>query len=55
VTYSFTASSRDTRYYSGTQGDLQVEMGMYGRNHVLRPRFPPRAPPGWLLRTEMWN
>src|SRR6266436_4675072 len=28
VTYSFTASSPGTRaYYSGTQGDLQVEMG----------------------------
>src|SRR5205823_14598780 len=31
VTYTFTASSPGTRaYYSGTQGDLQVEMGLYG-------------------------
>ena len=35
VTYTFTASSPGTRaYYSGTQGDLQVEMGLYG---ALRP------------------
>ncbi len=31
VTYSFQAASPGTRaYYSGSQGDLQVEMGMYG-------------------------
>jgi FtsP/CotA-like multicopper oxidase with cupredoxin domain len=31
VTYKFTASAPGTRaYYSGTQGDLQVEMGLYG-------------------------
>jgi FtsP/CotA-like multicopper oxidase with cupredoxin domain len=31
VTYTFTATTPGTRaYYSGTQGDLQVEMGMYG-------------------------
>ena len=31
VTYTFLASSPGTRtYYSGTQGDLQVEMGLYG-------------------------
>jgi len=31
VSYTFTASSPGTRaYYSGTQGDLQVEMGLYG-------------------------
>jgi len=36
VTYSFVASSPGTRaYYSGTQGDLQVEMGMYGAIIVL--------------------
>src|SRR6267378_6951970 len=36
VTYSFTASSPGTRaYYSGTQGDLQVEMGLYGAIIVL--------------------
>src|SRR5262249_55857477 len=36
VTYSFTASSPGTRaYYSGTQADLQVEMGLYGAIIVL--------------------
>jgi len=36
VSYSFTASSPGTRaYYSGTQGDLQVEMGLYGAIIVL--------------------
>jgi len=36
VTYSFTPSSPGTRaYYSGTQGDLQVEMGLYGAIIVL--------------------
>ncbi len=36
VTYRFTAPSPGTRaYYSGTQGDLQVEMGLYGALIVL--------------------
>jgi FtsP/CotA-like multicopper oxidase with cupredoxin domain len=36
VTYTFTAGSPGTRaYYSGTQGDLQVEMGLYGAVIVL--------------------
>lgn len=36
VSYTFTASSPGTRaYYSGTQGDLQVEMGLYGAIIVL--------------------
>jgi FtsP/CotA-like multicopper oxidase with cupredoxin domain len=36
VTYTFTASSPGTRaYYSGTQGDLQVEMGLFGAIVVL--------------------
>jgi len=36
VTYTFTPSSPGTRaYYSGTQGDLQVEMGLYGAIIVL--------------------
>src|SRR5256885_14579020 len=31
VTYAFTAGTPGTRaYYSGTQGDLQVGMGLYG-------------------------
>ena len=43
VTYSFTASSPGTRaYYSGTQGDLQVEMGLHGAIVVL-PRNVPAA------------
>jgi FtsP/CotA-like multicopper oxidase with cupredoxin domain len=36
VSYTFTASTPGTRaYYSGTQGDLQVEMGLYGAIIVL--------------------
>ncbi len=36
VTYTFTASTPGTRaYYSGTQADLQVEMGLYGVVIVL--------------------
>jgi FtsP/CotA-like multicopper oxidase with cupredoxin domain len=42
VTYTFIAGSPGTRsYYSGTQGDLQVEMGMYGAIIVL-----PKSVPG---------
>ena len=41
VTYAFTAGSPGTRaYYSGTQSDLQVEMGLYGAIIVL-PATPP--------------
>jgi FtsP/CotA-like multicopper oxidase with cupredoxin domain len=36
VTYSFVATTPGTHsYYSGTQGDLQVEMGLYGALIVL--------------------
>jgi FtsP/CotA-like multicopper oxidase with cupredoxin domain len=36
VTYTFVASTPGTRaYYSGTQGDLQVEIGLYGAIIVL--------------------
>jgi hypothetical protein len=43
VTYTFTASSPGTRaYYSGTQSDLQVEMGLYGAVIVL-PKTVPTA------------
>jgi len=36
VTYTFVASTPGTHsYYSGTQGDLQVEMGLYGALIVL--------------------
>jgi len=41
VTYTFVASSPGTRsYYSGTQGDLQVEMGLYGAIIVLPKNVP---------------
>jgi FtsP/CotA-like multicopper oxidase with cupredoxin domain len=41
VTYTFTASSPGTHaYYSGTQGDLQVEMGLYGAIIVLPSAVP---------------
>jgi len=36
VTYTFTATTPGTHtYYSGTQGDLQIEMGLYGALIVL--------------------
>ena len=34
---------RDASYYSGTQGDLQIEMGLYGALIVL-PSVPGRQP-----------
>jgi FtsP/CotA-like multicopper oxidase with cupredoxin domain len=41
VTYTFKAASPGTRaYYSGTQGDLQVEMGLYGAVIVLPASVP---------------
>lgn len=41
VTYTFTASTPGTHaYYSGTQGDLQVEMGLYGALIVLPANVP---------------
>jgi hypothetical protein len=41
VTYTFVASSPGTHaYYSGTQGDLQVEMGLYGAIVVLPSTIP---------------
>src|SRR5580704_2281386 len=41
VTYKFTATTPGTHaYYSGTQGDLQIEMGLYGAVIVL-PASPP--------------
>lgn len=45
VTYTFTATSPGTRaYYSGTQGDLQIEMGLYGAVVVLPTRPPAGLP-----------
>src|SRR5437773_5798183 len=41
VTYHLVATSPGTRaYYSGTQGDLQVEMGLYGAIIVLPSSSP---------------
>src|SRR5271165_1711840 len=41
VTYTFVASSPGTHaYYSGTQGDLQIEMGLYGALVVLPSSAP---------------
>jgi FtsP/CotA-like multicopper oxidase with cupredoxin domain len=41
VTYTFTATTPGTHsYYSGTQGDLQVEMGLYGAIVVLPTAVP---------------
>ncbi len=41
VTYTFVASSPGTHaYYSGTQGDLQIEMGLYGAVVVLPASIP---------------
>jgi FtsP/CotA-like multicopper oxidase with cupredoxin domain len=38
VTYTFTASQAGTHvYYSGTQADLQIEMGLYGTIIVVPP------------------
>jgi len=43
VSYTFVASSPGTRaYYSGTQGDLQIDMGLYGAVIVL-PKSVPAA------------
>ena len=53
VTYAFTAGSPGTRaYYSGTQGDLQVEMGLYGAIVVL-PATPQAACDGGVHATNV--
>ncbi len=47
VTYSFVAASPGTRaYYSGTQGDLQVEMGLFGAIIVLPAAVPANCTTG---------
>ncbi|MHB8524528.1 MAG: multicopper oxidase domain-containing protein, partial [Limisphaerales bacterium] len=47
VTYSFVADTPGTHaYYSGTQGDLQVEMGLYGALIVL-PNLSGAVPTGY--------
>jgi FtsP/CotA-like multicopper oxidase with cupredoxin domain len=48
VTYTFTASAPGTHaYYSGTQGDLQVEMGLYGAVIVLPATTPANCDAGY--------
>jgi FtsP/CotA-like multicopper oxidase with cupredoxin domain len=47
VTYTFTASSPGTHsYYSGTQGDLQIEMGLYGAIIVIPSTIPANCTTG---------
>ena len=47
ITYTFVASSPGTHaYYSGTQGDLQVEMGLYGAVVVLPASVPANCTTG---------
>jgi FtsP/CotA-like multicopper oxidase with cupredoxin domain len=60
VTYTFTASTPGTRaYYSGTQGDLQVEMGLYGAIIVLPASAPTACTTGLaaqnLVAEAHWN
>jgi len=51
VSYSFVASSPGTRaYYSGTQADLQVEMGLYGAIIVLPSTIPANCTSGLAAR-----
>ncbi len=53
VTYTFIASSPGTRaYYSGTQGDLQVEMGLYGAIIVLPNAVPAVCTSGTARREQ---
>ncbi len=53
VTYTFTASSPGTRaYYSGTQGDLQVEMGLYGAIIVLPSTIPTACTTGYFSSND---
>jgi FtsP/CotA-like multicopper oxidase with cupredoxin domain len=48
VTYTFTASRPGTfSYYSGTQSDLQVEMGMYGALIVVPSTIPTTCTTGY--------
>ena len=47
VTYQFTAGSPGTHsYYSGTQGDLQVEMGLFGAIIVIPSTIPANCTTG---------
>jgi len=55
VTYTFVANKPGTHaYYSGTQGDLQVEMGLYGAIVVI-PTAVPANVAGTTCRTVATN
>ena len=48
ITYTFVASEPGTHaYYSGTQGDLQIEMGLYGALIVLPATIPANCNAGY--------
>ena len=48
VSYTFTATAPGTHaYYSGTQGDLQIEMGLYGAVIVLPAVVPANCASGY--------
>jgi len=54
VIYSFKATTPGTRaYYSGTQGDLQVEMGLYGAVIVLPATTPSACTSGIMASNEI--
>jgi len=60
VTYTFVATTEGTHsYYSGTQGDLQVEMGLYGAIVVLPAAVPAACDAGLaaanLLAEKTWG
>jgi len=60
VTYTFTALAPGTHpYYSGTQGDLQIEMGLYGAIVVLPASVPANCTTGYhaqnLLSKAHWG
>jgi Multicopper oxidase len=60
VSYSFVASAPGTHpYYSGTQGDLQIEMGLYGAIIVLPATIPANCKAGYhaanLLAEANWG
>jgi FtsP/CotA-like multicopper oxidase with cupredoxin domain len=55
VTYTFTATTPGTRaYYSGTQGDLQVEMGLFGAIIVV-PNAVPAACTTQAIRSNLYG
>ena len=55
VTYTFKATTPGTHaYYSGTQGDLQIDMGLYGAIIVL-PSAPPAVCTAGLPTTHPGN